>query len=746
MQSTFLRSPQSRLPVLRIAVLLLTLLLPAALACRIIIPPPWPPRPWPPPEPVRPVQPMEVRSHKAVIDINRNVAKVSIEAVFHNPNSFRVEGTYLFPIGRKAVVSSFTMTVDGKTLEAELLEADKARQIYEDIVRRMKDPALLEYLDQGLLKARVFPIEPNKDVKVTLAYEEPVTREGLLSRFTYPLLSVKPDAGGAVKKLTVEVNVRTASGTKSLFCPGFETAVKKREGNVASLSFEASDYTPDKDFQIIFSESAKKIGVDFLAYKRGEEGYFMMVIAPDSELQKTEIAAKDVTFVLDTSGSMMGSKIDQAKQALLFCIDSLNKDDNFNLITFSTDVVPFSKEPIRATSGNREKAREFISSVKAMGGTAIDDALAAALTAKTDPARVSMIVFLTDGLPTVGEVDPEKILSRIEGKKGQRIFTFGVGYDVNARLLDGTAAKSGGYSSYVRPGENLELALSSFYEKIAFPVMTELKLETGDVELREMNPRTLPDLFRGAQLVVTGRCKGAGKASMKLSGTISGTRENFLFEADLEGDAQNAFVPRQWAINQVGYLQEQLRLHGQNQELINEIKRLGRQYGILTPYTSFLIVEQGIERDHVDVVRREFDRYEKAAAADAGPMAVEAARMSGAMQHGAGEARGGFSGMYGGRELIASTGLTEGEVARLVIRAYDKTFYRRAADGFWYDAEIPTEETPKTDIEVEAYSTEFFKLLAQYPVLKKYMLAGSKLVIRLDGKIIRITEAGTAKG
>ncbi|OPZ30340.1 MAG: Vault protein inter-alpha-trypsin [Lentisphaerae bacterium ADurb.BinA184] len=728
---------------------------PAVLACRIIVPPPWPPHPHPPPMPVpRPeLLPMEVRSHRATIDIRQNTADVTVEAVFHNPNGQRIEGAYVFPIAPRAAVNSFAMTVNGKTLEAELLEADKARGIYEDIVRQAKDPALLEYLDQGLLRARVFPIEPNADVKIHLTYEQVVDRDGPARRLSYPLLSAKPDGRTPIKDLVIEASLETRSPLKSVFTPGFETDTQRRSPTTARVTFEARNYMPDKDFTLVFSESDKPVGVDFLATRKGDDGYFLMLISPDSELQAEAIAAKEICLVIDTSGSMMGGKLAQAREALQFCIENLNDADTFNLIAFSTDTRPLFDKPLPATPENRRQAGEFIAGLKPRGGTAIDDALSLALRQPADPQRVSLVVFMTDGLPTIGEVDPGEILKRLDAaERGRRVFTLGVGYDVNTRLLDGVAARTGGYSSYVRPEENLELALASFYERLAHPVMTDLQLDSGEVRFTEVSPRTLPDLFRGGQVAVTGRFTARGRETMKLSGKIGERRETFTFEAALDGDPRNAFIPRLWAIQRVGFLQEELRLRGRNQELIDEIKRLGRQYGILTEYTSFLIVEEGIQRDRVENARQAFRELEANAAAETGQYSVESAERSSRMRGVGGAAADGLmksaaapaaatvSEARAFREAYDDSGIRAEEVAELVKTVDDKTFYLRRADGFLYDSEIPAGQTPAADHEVKAWSDEFFRLLRQYPALARYLQAGTRLVVRLDGKIIRITE------
>ena len=738
-------------------VFLLTVVLGSALACRII-PPPWPPhpipvppRPWPRPQPV--FQPMETRLHKATIDIRRHVADVLVEATFYNPNPQRIEGTYVFPIGPRAAVSSFNMTVDGKTMEAELLDAGKAREIYEGIVRQLKDPALLEYADQGLLRARVYPIEPHSEVKVRLSYECALERDSGLARFTYPLLSAKPGGGKPVQEVQIEVKIQAESAISSLFVPGFPIQ-SKREGPSGVARFSASNFLPDKDFEIIFGQARRAIGIDFMTYRKGDDGYFLMAIAPDSELQTQELGAKDITFVVDVSGSMMGEKIRQAQAALRFCVQALNDRDRFNIVSFSTDVEPFATSPVPANAGQRAKALEFVDGLRAMGGTAIDAALEFALGQPTAEDRVSIVVFVTDGLPTVGETDAKAILARAGDSAGKRrVFSFGVGYDVNTRLLDGLSAKTRGYASYVRPNEDLELALSGFYGKIAHPVLTDLQLDTANVRLSRMHPSPLPDLFKGAEILVTGMVRERGKHEMKLSGAVGGNREIFRFEADLDGSMRNSFIPRMWAASRVAYLQEQVALHGRNEELVDEIRRLGREFGILTQFTSFLIVEEGVARERLHEARRAFGNATRgAAAAESGRKAVEHAIRAKELRQDAAGMGGGMMGAAAAPvaaeslatdvdfgDAFRAAGIRAQDVKDLVRQSHDKTFYYRRADGIWYDSLIPKGESPRIDVQVEAWTDEFFALVRRHPDLRRYAMLEADMVLTIDGRTVRIT-------
>ncbi len=741
-------------PVLRAFLLLPMLVLPV-LACRIV-PPPWPPPGPVVPRPPRPVfAPMETRLHKATIEIRQHVADVLVEATFYNPNPQQIEGIYVFPIGPKAAVSSFNMTVNGRTLEAELLDADKARSVYEGIVRQLKDPALLEYAGQGLLRARVFPIAPRSEVKVRLSYEAAVERDGGLSRFAYPLLSARPAERQSIGEVQIEVKVQADSAITSLFVPGFQVE-SSREGRNAVARFAAKNFVPDKDFEIVYGQANRAVGIDFLTYRKGDEGYFLMAIAPDSELQTQELGAKDITFVVDTSGSMMGEKMDQAKAALRFCVQALSEKDRFNIVGFATDVDPLAAAPLAADAAGRKRALEFIDGLRAMGGTAIDAALESVFKQPVPEGRISLVVFLTDGLPTVGETDVKAILDRAGKAAGaRRVFSFGVGYDVNTRLLDGLSGRTRGYTSYVRPQENLELALSSFYGKIAYPVLTDLQLDTGGVRLAKMQPTVLPDLFKGAEVLVTGRVNERGIHEMKLSGAVGDHRETFRFPADLDGSMRNAFIPRMWAAGRVAYLQEQIAQHGENRELVDEIRQLGREYGILTPYTSFLVVEEGVAPERLREARAAFGRAEGQVGKDeSGKAAVDRAVARSAMQPG------GVNGMAGGgmggapapamaAEALATdnsfdrafqvAGMRAEEVKDLVRTVHDRTFYLRRADGIWYDSLIPKGENPPIDQQVEAWSDAFFALVRDNADLGRYALLGQDMVVRLGSKAIKIT-------
>src|SRR5262249_25829839 len=323
---------------------------------------------------------------------------------------------------------------------------------------------------------------------------------------------------------------------------------------------------------------------------------------PKREIPREEVAPKDIVFVFDTSGSMNGAKIEQARRALRFILSNLNPHDRFNIIRFNSEVEPFRKELVEAAPASLEAARAFVDETKPVGGRATDDALVTAFESlpttrlASDEGRRTMIVFMTDGQPTIGETSPERILADVArlNHGRARLFVFGVGDDVNTLLLDRLARDGDGTVEYVRPSEDLELKVSAFYNKVAYPVLADLELSLPGVEVTDLYPKRVPDLFAGSQLILFGRYRRPGNVTARLTGQVAGRTRSFNYPVPLpDRERDNSFIPRLWASRKIGYLLEEIRLHGESAELKDEVIRLSKEHGILTPYTAFLVEEPG---------------------------------------------------------------------------------------------------------------------------------------------------------
>jgi Ca-activated chloride channel family protein len=542
--------------------------------------------------------PLAMVNHKVTVAIEDQVAATTVEQTFRNHTDRPLEATYLFPVPKGATVNRFTMWVDGKETAGELLDAGKARQIYTDIVRRTQDPGLLEYLGNDLMRLRIFPVPPKGDQKVKISFTSVAPMEQGVVEYVYPL---KTDARAArtLEESSVKLTINSQHPVQSVYSPTHAIDVRRKGDREVAVEFEMAQALLDKDFQLFYGLGNQEIGLTPLVYRpvTAEDGYFMLLISPQVESMRTTRIPRDLVLVLDTSGSMSDLKMSQAKKALKHLLGQLGEGDRFGLISFASTVRAYEDALQPASSDQLEKARKWLDDLRAGGGTAIMPALDAALDLRTDDkGRSFTVVFFTDGIPTLDERDPNKIvknvLARAEKTENTRIFTFGVGDDVNAAMLDQLADATRAVSTYVRPAEDIEAKAAALNAKVSHPVMTGVKLTATNVRLHEVYPPRLPDLFHGGQLVVIGRYSGQGPAAVKLTGLVGTEELELIYELTFppKTDDGREFVEHLWARRKVGYLLDQIRVNGESKEVVDEVVALARKYGIATPYTSYLVV------------------------------------------------------------------------------------------------------------------------------------------------------------
>ncbi len=549
------------------------------------------PRPHPLPVPF----PLEVVYHNVDVRIDGQLAVTKIDQSFYNPSHHQLEGFYIFPVPKGAVISNFTMVINGKESTAELLDADKARKIYEDIVRQMRDPALLEYSEQNIFKLRIFPIEPRSEKKISISYTQVIESDNNLFEYIYPLNTEKFSAK-PLKNVSVKVDLKSEKKLKNIYCPTHEVDIVNKSDYHSIISYEDENTKPDIDFKLYFSKNASRVGLSVLTYKKYKEnGYFFLSASPSLDIDNSGIEEKDITFIIDVSGSMSGDKLEQAKKALLYCVNNLNTDDRFEIIKFSTEAYALFKNLESANKNNRKKAKDFINDLQAIGGTNIEEAFELASNNYRKSSRPHFVVFLTDGKPTIGETNDEKLIKAIlkKNKSNSRVFTFGIGDEINTHLLDKITEETNAWRTYVSDEEDIEVKVSNFYDKIQSPVLSDLKINFGNnVEVFQTYPKDLPDLFKGSNLLVFGRYKGKGQAKVTVSGNLKGERKEFSTTVNFSGDeVEYSFIPPIWASRRIGYLLDVIRLNGENKELVDEVTSLAREHGIITPYTSYLILE-----------------------------------------------------------------------------------------------------------------------------------------------------------
>jgi Mg-chelatase subunit ChlD len=675
------------------------------------------PRPLPGPHPLR------VRSLEVETRIQGQVATTRVTEIFSNDLDFPVDGTFFYPFPEDATFVEFSTWEGEKRLRGEVLEREEARNRYLAIVRRCWDPGLLEYAGSNLFQARIFPVPARGDKRVDLVYSQILKADHGLVSFAYPLESGTRANPQPLGRVRLSVDIESEHGVKTLYSPSHTVDVERRSEKRATARFQAADSVPDRRFQLFYSLSDADFGLSLLTFREsGDSGYFMILLSPRMEAGSREVAPKDILFVLDTSGSMQDrGKIDKAKAALRFGIGSLHNGDRFNIVTFSSDTRKFRDALVTASEEQREAARRFVDNQVASGGTNISEALRDALEGFQSGDRPRYVVFVTDGLPTVGDTDPGKILreaSRLNSTRA-RLFTFGVGYDVNTFLLDQLAARNYGAADYVAPEEDLEVKLSNFFEKLSSPVLTDLALDLEGIGASDFYPRQMPDLFRGSQVTILGRYSGTANVPLVLRGRVRGETRTFRFESNRfpAAAAEHDFLPRLWAMRKVGFLLEQIRMSGENAEIKADIIRLAKKYGFVTPYTSFLAADDDVRISGGRPAPMPLQMTPMPAAAPSPQAAREAVGAS-----------------------VALRGMKSAEVAADAPRSSGrrvgaKTFQQK--DGAWVDAEHdPARKLPL--VELQFGSDALLRAIAADAQLAAYAALGRDVTVVHKGKVYRI--------
>jgi len=723
-----------RVQVLSVILILLALLVGSAapaLADGIVIPHP------PPNVPIVEVPFLTIKYHRVTVTIEEQVATTHVDQVFVNEGRHEVEGTYIFPLPEEATISEFSMWVDGERLEGQVLERDEARQIYEDIVRRRRDPALLEYVGRDAFQASIYPIPPGGERRIELEYSQVLEVDNGLVEYVYPLNTEK-FSPQPLEEVVVNVTVRSNEPLKAIYSPSHEVDIVRRGDHNAVAGYEEYGVKPDRDFVLYYTVSQEEIGVNLLSYKpdsRGD-GFFVLLAAPNVDVDSQQVIAKDVLLVLDVSGSMRGEKIEQAKEALRFVLDNLNEEDRFNIIAFSTSTRSYARDLVPADE--RGEARDFVARLEANGSTDINRALLEALS-MTDGDRPAIVIFLTDGLPTVGEVEIERIVDNVgQAAPGNaRIFPFGVGYDVNTALLDTIAENHRGASGYVRPEEAIDEKVSAFYAKVSTPLLADIEIDFGGIDVEDVYPYPLPDLFAGTQLVVVGRYDDGGETEIMLQGEVNGRTQTFRYDdVRFERLGGEEFIARLWATRKIGYLLQQIRLHGEQGELVDEIVDLSIRYGIITPYTSFLVEE-------TEMALREEGRAQIVEEAEVGmeaPMSGEAAVDRSVQEKVLSEAA---APVMAAPTMVQGMRAPEtdewGNEINPIRYAGDKTFVLH--EGVWTDTVFDPDKMDTTPVGFG--SDDYFGLIAARPGWGRYFAIGEHVIVVLDGTAYEV-RAGDA--
>ncbi len=659
-----------------------------------------------PPNRIAPIGGITRVGSRVSVSVEGRVARVEVEERFRNNGAALAEGSYLYPLPGEAVFQNFSLWAGAQELKGEVMTAEQARGIYDEIVRRRRDPALLTLAGHGLVRAQVFPIAPGEVRKVVLRYTHLLDRAGNALRLRY----ASGDRGPAEESPTFRIGVADAARFGSPFSPTHPVTSRRSAGRL-DVQVDAS---AGGDVEVFLPLNGETVGTSVVAHASAAEGGHYMLLLSPPPIAPAAAVPRDVTLVVDISGSMSGTKLEQAKAGLTQALGTLAPADRFRVIAFSSAVRSFRESFVAAAPDNVTAARTFVEALQADGGTNIQGALDAALDTPAAEGRLGMVVFMTDGLPSVGEQAPDHLADEAARRsRGTRIFTVGVGHDVNTYLLDRLAAEGHGSAEYVSPNASVETAVGGLLGKMRYPALINLRVVSAPVRLEDSSPGTLPDLFYGEELVVLGRYQGEGEGALVIEGERNGHRERFTAEARFpRNEPSNEFVPRLWASRRIGDLTRQIRLEGASGALVDQVRDLGLRYGILTEYSSYLVQEPVPVA--VQGVRREFIGPASAPAAQSGRVAFEAASRSAQLSR--------ATNIAAADKAAAPSG--SGDAQPDVRQAGGRVFARR--DGVWTDQSLRDMMKLTT---VAPFSPAYFALMRALPELRPCAGIGEQVVV-----------------
>lgn len=687
--------------------------------------------------------------------------RYEVSETFLNRGATVGEADYVFPLPAGAAFEALQLSINGEMVSGETLPADRARQVYEDIVRRMRDPALVEWMGAGMLRTRIFPIQPGEEKRVVVRFQGLARREGSAIRVDYvrgtppratrlPMVdAVMIRRGGAASAdIRESANVFTftypaSSEYGDAYSPTHSLRDRTRDGrHVVTAEGDARELTI-----LLPLRNPNATSLSILANRpdADESGFALIAISPPTATART--TPRDVTFVVDVSGSMRGEKLQQAKAAGHRILSSLGRGDRFRLVDFSTDVRDFRDGWTPATEGNLAAAGRYLDDLRAEGSTNISGALEEALTSESTTGRLPLVVFVTDGEPTVGERSPDAISARVSRLRGDaRLFTFGVSADVNTTLIEQLALEGRGTAQFVRAGESVEHAVSLLATRLTSPVITDIRVHADDVTLRQLQPQLPLDLYAGQDLILLARYDGNGDATIRLDGRSAdgpvhwSTRANFPAR-----ERANPFVGRLWAAQRLGWLAAEKRKNGATTELDAEIKSLGERFGIPTEFSSYLVVEPGMQITTTGAVMGDVRRK---SARDMMPLALPAPPAAGAARQDASqsaerrfeEAKASSMQRAATNTAVLDAISASSNERDVTQRVGTRIFTLR--DSVWTDARyVPSMRT----IRVKAFSPLYFELVKRLAGLADALVVGERAIVAGRAVAIAIAADGAER-
>lgn len=560
---------------------------------------------------------LQIKEHDVKVTINNGIAVTTVTQIFQNMEDRQVEALYTFPVPKGASVANFSMWINGREMVGEVVEKKRAREIYESYKQTRRDPGLLEQVNFKTFEMRVFPIGAGAEQRVQVTYYQELDVDHDWATYVYPLATTtqgkQPDAttrGRFALNVEAKSEVPLVEMSSPSHTDGF--AIAKHAEGYWQASLETREGDLARDVVLAYKLARPRTGVDLITAKQGgEDGYFALTLTAGDELAPKNAGGMDYVFVLDVSGSMADDgKLELSRSSLGAFVRSLKPEDRFEVIAFNVQPTPLFSAITEAGDEAKAKAEQFLAERRPAGGTVLNPALTAAYKYAA-AGRTLNVVLLSDGLSEPGEAQQLANLIR-QRPEGCRVFSVGVGNDVNRPLLQDMAEKSGGIAAFLSRGDDFERQAVAFRRKLEHPAATGVKIDLEGADAYDVEPKQLPNLFHGSPIRVYGRYKKAGPAKVRVRASVSGQPLDQAVEIDLpREDGGNPEIERMWAWHRVQRLLKEADAGGSRTAVTDEIVRLGEGYSIVTEYTSFIVLENDAEYKRWQIGRRNLLRVER---------------------------------------------------------------------------------------------------------------------------------------